>query len=129
MLFKVSDTCSTPPQILTEAEKFPLADSSRALAFDLLCAMANPSRADTRGLSALSLLTERFAFALATGMDCGAPGQRSVAAHASAFVHPWSSITAHFVLRLLFLFVSNFLPFSPNLVANRTHISPIVPRY
>ncbi|XP_061116243.1 adhesion G-protein coupled receptor V1 [Conger conger] len=78
--------------ILTEAEKFPLAASSRALTFDLLCAMANPSRADTRGLSSLSQLAERFAFALTTGTGCGAPGQRGRTILDSC---PYLSIAAH----------------------------------
>ncbi|KAJ8285558.1 hypothetical protein GJAV_G00028220 [Gymnothorax javanicus] len=63
-------------KILTEAEKTSLADRSRGLTYDLLCAMANPSRADTRGLSSLSQLAERFAFALTTGSECGSASQR-----------------------------------------------------
>ena len=40
--------------------------------------MANPSQRDTRGLSQLAELAERFAFSLLTGGQCGEPGQRSV---------------------------------------------------
>ncbi|KAJ8414918.1 hypothetical protein AAFF_G00024410 [Aldrovandia affinis] len=63
-------------KIMADAEKNPLEESSRGLTYDLLCAMANPSREDTRGLSQLSQLAERFAFSLVTGTECGAPGQR-----------------------------------------------------
>ncbi|XP_035235780.1 adhesion G-protein coupled receptor V1 isoform X2 [Anguilla anguilla] len=79
-------------KILTEAEDIPLEDSSRGLTYDLLCAMANPSRTDTRGLSSLSQLAERFAFALATGTDCGTLGQRGRTILDSC---PYLSIAAH----------------------------------
>ena len=65
-------------QVLAEAEGNPLQESSRGLTYDLLCAMANPSQRDTRGLSQLSELAERFAFSLLTGSQCGEPGKRSV---------------------------------------------------
>ncbi|XP_030633613.1 adhesion G-protein coupled receptor V1 [Chanos chanos] len=63
-------------KILSEAEQTPLMDSSRGLTYDLLCAMANPSRSDTRGLSQLAEVTERFAFSLLTDSECGKEGQR-----------------------------------------------------
>ncbi|KAJ8380590.1 hypothetical protein SKAU_G00013680 [Synaphobranchus kaupii] len=78
--------------ILTEAEKTPLKDSSRGLTYDLLCAMAKPSREDTRGLSPLSQLAERFAFSLATGTECGAVGQRGRTILDSC---PYLSMEAH----------------------------------
>ncbi|XP_071260291.1 adhesion G-protein coupled receptor V1-like isoform X2 [Salvelinus alpinus] len=63
-------------KVLTEAERTPIADSSRGLTYDLLCAMANPSRVDTGGLSQLAEVAERFAFSLLTHSQCGAQAQR-----------------------------------------------------
>ncbi|XP_019908355.3 adhesion G-protein coupled receptor V1 isoform X2 [Esox lucius] len=63
-------------KVLREAEQTPLANSSRGLTYDLLCALANPSRADMRGLSQLAEVAERFAFSLLTDVQCGAQGQR-----------------------------------------------------
>lgn len=57
-------------QVLEEAERTPLQESSRNLTYDLLCALANPSRLDTRGLSHLAEVAERFAFSLLTGSQC-----------------------------------------------------------
>lgn len=63
-------------QILKDAEQTPLKDSSRGLTYDLLCAMAKPSRTDTRGLSQLAEVAERFAFTLVTDTECGAEGKK-----------------------------------------------------
>ncbi|KAJ8006188.1 hypothetical protein DPEC_G00125640 [Dallia pectoralis] len=63
-------------KVLKEAEQAPLANSSRGLTYDLLCAMANPSRADLQGLSLLAEVAERFAFSLLTDVQCGEQGQR-----------------------------------------------------
>ncbi|XP_058231364.1 adhesion G-protein coupled receptor V1 isoform X3 [Hemibagrus wyckioides] len=63
-------------KILSEAEQTPLKDSSRALAYDLLCALAKPSRTDTRGLSYLATVAERFAFSLVSDTPCSTDGQR-----------------------------------------------------
>ncbi|XP_037634420.1 adhesion G-protein coupled receptor V1 isoform X2 [Sebastes umbrosus] len=57
-------------KVLTEAERTPLHGSSRNLTYDLLCALANPSRDDTRGLSHLAEVAERFAFSLLTQSQC-----------------------------------------------------------
>ncbi|XP_075324846.1 adhesion G-protein coupled receptor V1 [Odontesthes bonariensis] len=57
-------------KVLTEAEKAPLQGSSRNLTYDLLCALANPTRVDTRGLSHLAEVAERFAFSLLTHSQC-----------------------------------------------------------
>ena len=57
-------------QVLTEAEKAPLQGSSRNLTYDLLCALANPTRVDTRGLNHLAEVAERFAFSLLTHSQC-----------------------------------------------------------
>ncbi|CAJ1068549.1 adhesion G-protein coupled receptor V1 [Xyrichtys novacula] len=57
-------------KVLAEAERTPLQHSSRNLTYDLLCALANPGRVDTRGLSYLAEVAERFAFSLLTGSQC-----------------------------------------------------------
>ncbi|XP_070820196.1 adhesion G-protein coupled receptor V1 isoform X2 [Chaetodon trifascialis] len=57
-------------KVLAEAERAPLQESSRNLTYDLLCALANPSRADTRGLSHLAEVAERFAFSLLAHSQC-----------------------------------------------------------
>uniref|UniRef100_A0A3Q3W600 Adhesion G-protein coupled receptor V1 n=1 Tax=Mola mola TaxID=94237 RepID=A0A3Q3W600_MOLML len=57
-------------KVLAEAESSPLQESSRNLTYDLLCALANPSRLDTRGLSFLAEVAERFAFSLLTHSEC-----------------------------------------------------------
>ena len=71
-------TLTSLRQVVAEGERTSLAESSRRLTYDLLCAMANPARADTRGLSHLAQVAERFAFSLVTQAECGAQGQRSV---------------------------------------------------
>lgn len=68
-----------PPQILSLAEEIPLEDTSRSMIYDLLCSLANPSRIDTRGLSYLADIAERFAFSLLTDVACDSSAQRSVA--------------------------------------------------
>lgn len=66
--------CLTIPlslhQVLAEAERTPLQESSRNLTYGLLCALANPRRVDTRGLSHLAEVAERFAFSLLTRSEC-----------------------------------------------------------
>ncbi|TNN48879.1 G-protein coupled receptor 98 [Liparis tanakae] len=57
-------------KVLAEAERAPLQESSRNLTYNLLCALANPSRVDTRGLSHLAEVAERFAFSLLTQRQC-----------------------------------------------------------
>ncbi|XP_075960449.1 adhesion G-protein coupled receptor V1 [Anarhichas minor] len=57
-------------KVLAEAERAPLQERSRNLTYDLLCALANPSRVDTRGLSHLAEVAERFAFSLLTRSQC-----------------------------------------------------------
>ncbi|XP_041793349.1 adhesion G-protein coupled receptor V1 isoform X2 [Chelmon rostratus] len=57
-------------KVLAEAERTPLQESSRNLTYDLLCALANPSRVDTRGLSHLAGVVERFAFSLLAHSQC-----------------------------------------------------------
>uniref|UniRef100_A0A3B4ZW94 Adhesion G-protein coupled receptor V1 n=1 Tax=Stegastes partitus TaxID=144197 RepID=A0A3B4ZW94_9TELE len=57
-------------KVLSEAERAPLQESSRNLTYNLLCALANPNRIDTRGLSHLAEVAERFAFSLLTRSQC-----------------------------------------------------------
>ncbi|XP_037536594.1 adhesion G-protein coupled receptor V1 [Nematolebias whitei] len=57
-------------KVLTEAEQAPLHESSRNLTLDLLCALSDPSRVDTRGLSYLAEVTERYAFSLLAHRQC-----------------------------------------------------------
>ncbi|XP_031160888.2 adhesion G-protein coupled receptor V1 isoform X2 [Sander lucioperca] len=57
-------------KVLAEAERAPLHESSRNLTYNLLCALANPSRVDTRGLTHLAEVAERFAFSLLTQSQC-----------------------------------------------------------
>ncbi|NXU35332.1 GPR98 protein, partial [Drymodes brunneopygia] len=57
-------------------EKLLLADKSRSLFYEILCALASPKREDTQGYSLLAEVTEKFAFSLLTGIKCGSPGER-----------------------------------------------------
>ncbi|KAJ0067530.1 hypothetical protein NL108_008007, partial [Boleophthalmus pectinirostris] len=61
-------------KVLTEAESVPLEKRSQNLTYDLLCALANPSRPDTRGHSYFANVTERFAFSLLTQNHCDIGG-------------------------------------------------------
>ncbi|XP_026994314.2 adhesion G-protein coupled receptor V1 isoform X1 [Tachysurus fulvidraco] len=63
-------------KILSEAEQTPLKDSSRALTYNLLCTLAKPSRTDTRGLSYLATVAERFAFSLVSDTPCSTDEKR-----------------------------------------------------
>uniref|UniRef100_A0A8B9KGD3 Adhesion G protein-coupled receptor V1 n=1 Tax=Astyanax mexicanus TaxID=7994 RepID=A0A8B9KGD3_ASTMX len=71
----VENTQEQQTAILIVAEQTPLEQSSHGLTYDLLCALAKPSRADTRGLSHLSEVAERFAFSLVTDLPCGGEGK------------------------------------------------------
>ncbi|XP_029296357.1 LOW QUALITY PROTEIN: adhesion G-protein coupled receptor V1 [Cottoperca gobio] len=57
-------------KVLVEAKRTPLQESSRNLTYSLLCALANPSRVDTRGISYLAEVAERFALSLLTQSQC-----------------------------------------------------------
>ncbi|NXA31973.1 GPR98 protein, partial [Eudromia elegans] len=63
-------------KITDVSEKQLLADKSRSLFYEILCALASPKRKDTRGYSLLAEVTEKFAFSLLTGITCGSPGER-----------------------------------------------------
>nr|Q6JAN0.1 RecName: Full=Adhesion G-protein coupled receptor V1; AltName: Full=G-protein coupled receptor 98; AltName: Full=Monogenic audiogenic seizure susceptibility protein 1 homolog; AltName: Full=Very large G-protein coupled receptor 1; Flags: Precursor [Danio rerio]AAT07468.1 very large G-protein coupled receptor-1 [Danio rerio] len=79
-------------KILSDAEQTPLKDSSRGLTYDLLCAMANPNRTDTQGVSQLSEVAERFAYSLLTDIKCGAEGKRGITILDNC---PYFTIAAH----------------------------------
>ncbi|XP_077943744.1 adhesion G-protein coupled receptor V1 [Gasterosteus aculeatus] len=57
-------------KVLAEAERAPIEESSRNLTYNLLCSLANPSRSDTRGLTYLAEVAERFAFSLLAQIQC-----------------------------------------------------------
>uniref|UniRef100_A0AAV2MS74 Staphylococcus aureus surface protein A n=1 Tax=Knipowitschia caucasica TaxID=637954 RepID=A0AAV2MS74_KNICA len=61
-------------KVLAEAEREPLEERSQNLTYSLLCALADPSRADTRGHSYFAKVTERFAFSLLTQKQCAIGG-------------------------------------------------------
>ncbi|XP_059825311.1 adhesion G-protein coupled receptor V1 [Hypanus sabinus] len=63
-------------KVIQEGEKRPLDDTSIRLLYNSLCALLDATRKDTKGLSLLVEVTERFAFSLLTGVECGSPGQR-----------------------------------------------------
>uniref|UniRef100_A0A8B9KFU6 Adhesion G protein-coupled receptor V1 n=1 Tax=Astyanax mexicanus TaxID=7994 RepID=A0A8B9KFU6_ASTMX len=71
----VENTQEQQTAVLDAVSKTPLEQSSHGLTYDLLCALAKPSRADTRGLSHLSEVAERFAFSLVTDLPCGGEGK------------------------------------------------------
>ncbi|XP_069348971.1 adhesion G-protein coupled receptor V1 [Eulemur rufifrons] len=50
---------------------------SRTLFYEILCALINPKRKDTRGFSHFTEVTENFAFSLLTDVTCGSPGEKS----------------------------------------------------
>uniref|UniRef100_A0A8C4S4U8 Adhesion G-protein coupled receptor V1 n=1 Tax=Erpetoichthys calabaricus TaxID=27687 RepID=A0A8C4S4U8_ERPCA len=63
-------------KVMLQGERISLENTSRGLTYDVLCALANPNRKDTRGLSQLSETAERFAFSLLTDVQCGSEGER-----------------------------------------------------
>lgn len=63
-------------KVISEVEKHPLTDTNRNLLYEILCALINPKRKDTRGYSFLADITEKFAFSLPIGEMCGSLGER-----------------------------------------------------
>ncbi|XP_077792347.1 adhesion G-protein coupled receptor V1 isoform X2 [Podarcis muralis] len=63
-------------KIISEGEKQALTDKNRSLLYEILCALINPKRKDTRGYSFLADVTEKFAFSLPIGVLCGSQGER-----------------------------------------------------
>ncbi|XP_059551072.1 adhesion G-protein coupled receptor V1 [Myotis daubentonii] len=64
-------------QITVEGKKQAFSIENRNLFYDILCALINPKRKDTRGFSHFSEVTEDFAFSLLTDVTCGSPGEKS----------------------------------------------------
>ncbi|XP_043565048.1 adhesion G-protein coupled receptor V1 isoform X2 [Chiloscyllium plagiosum] len=63
-------------KVIEEGEKKPVSNTNRELFYNYLCALLDPTRKDTKGLSQLAEMTERFAFSLLTDIECGSPGER-----------------------------------------------------
>ncbi|EGW05954.1 G-protein coupled receptor 98 [Cricetulus griseus] len=64
-------------KITMEGKNQALSFKSRTLLYELLCALINPKRKDTRGFSHFVEVTENFAFSLLTDVTCGSPGEKS----------------------------------------------------
>ncbi|EPQ10965.1 G-protein coupled receptor 98, partial [Myotis brandtii] len=64
-------------KITVEGKKQAFSIENRNLFYDILCALINPKRKDTRGFSHFSEVTEDFAFSLLTDVTCGSPGEKS----------------------------------------------------
>ncbi|XP_036063369.1 adhesion G-protein coupled receptor V1 [Onychomys torridus] len=64
-------------KITMEGKNQVFSIKSRTLLYELLCALINPRRSDTRGFSHFVEVTERFAFSLLTDVTCGSPGEKS----------------------------------------------------
>ncbi|XP_057687080.1 adhesion G-protein coupled receptor V1 isoform X4 [Corythoichthys intestinalis] len=77
-------------KVLMVSEKASIEQSSRNLTYDLLCALAKPSRSDTRGLSHLAEAAERFAFSIITRSPCEIGGTNlDTCAHMSISAFQW----------------------------------------
>lgn len=63
-------------QITMKGKSQAFSIKSRTLLYELLCALINPKRKDTRGFSHFAEVTEHFAFALLTDVTCGSPGEK-----------------------------------------------------
>ncbi|XP_058132092.1 adhesion G-protein coupled receptor V1 [Dasypus novemcinctus] len=64
-------------KITSEGKNQAFSIDSRNLFYEILCALINPKRKDTRGFSHFSGVTENFAYSLLTGVTCGSPGEKS----------------------------------------------------
>nr|XP_031304026.1 adhesion G-protein coupled receptor V1 [Camelus dromedarius] len=64
-------------KITIEGKKEALSIVSRNLFYEILCALVNPKRKDTRGFSHFTEVTENFAFSLLTDVTCGSPAEKS----------------------------------------------------
>ncbi|XP_008827569.1 adhesion G-protein coupled receptor V1 [Nannospalax galili] len=64
-------------KITTEGKNQAFSIESRTLLYEILCALINPKRKDTRGFSHLTEVTEHFAFSLLTDVTCGSLGEKS----------------------------------------------------
>ncbi|KAM4875921.1 adhesion G-protein coupled receptor V1 [Thomomys bottae] len=64
-------------KISVEGKNQAFSTEIRALFYNILCALVNPKRKDTRGFSHFADVTESFAFSLLTDVTCGSPGEKS----------------------------------------------------
>ncbi|XP_008059253.2 G-protein coupled receptor 98 [Carlito syrichta] len=64
-------------KITAEGRNQAFSVESRTLFYEILCALVNPKREDTRGFSHFAEVTENFAFSLLTNITCGSPGEKS----------------------------------------------------
>ncbi|XP_019589799.2 adhesion G-protein coupled receptor V1 [Rhinolophus sinicus] len=64
-------------KITVEGKTQAFSIESRNLFYEILCALINPKRKDTRGFSHFTEVTENFAFSLLTDVTCGSPGEKS----------------------------------------------------
>ncbi|XP_058384943.1 adhesion G-protein coupled receptor V1 [Diceros bicornis minor] len=64
-------------KITIEGKNQAFSIESRNLFYEILCALINPKRKDTRGFSHFIEVAENFAFSLLTDVTCGSPGEKS----------------------------------------------------
>nr|XP_021553254.1 G-protein coupled receptor 98 [Neomonachus schauinslandi] len=64
-------------KITVEGKSSAFSIENRNLFYEILCALINPKRKDTRGFSHFTEVTENFAFSLLTDVTCGSPGEKS----------------------------------------------------
>ncbi|XP_044889500.1 adhesion G-protein coupled receptor V1 isoform X1 [Felis catus] len=64
-------------KITVEGKSQAFSIENRNLFYEILCALINPKRKDTRGFSHFIEVTENFAFSLLTDVTCGSPGEKS----------------------------------------------------
>ncbi|MBZ3889709.1 G-protein coupled receptor 98, partial [Sciurus carolinensis] len=64
-------------KITVEGNNQVFSIKSRTLFYEILCALVNPKRKDTRGFSYFAEVTKDFAFSLLTDVTCGSPGEKS----------------------------------------------------
>ncbi|XP_051923302.1 adhesion G-protein coupled receptor V1 [Hippocampus zosterae] len=77
-------------KLLAVFDRASIGSSTHNLTYDLLCALANPSRTDTRGLSHLAEVAERFAFSIIPRSHCDIGGTiLDTCAHMSVSAFQW----------------------------------------
>ncbi|XP_066129903.1 adhesion G-protein coupled receptor V1 [Saccopteryx bilineata] len=64
-------------KITVEGKSQAFSIENRNLFYEILCALVNPKRKDTRGFSHFTEVTENFAFSLLTDVTCGSPDEKS----------------------------------------------------
>ncbi|KAM8777301.1 adhesion G-protein coupled receptor V1 [Rhynchonycteris naso] len=64
-------------KITVEGKSQAFSIENQNLFYEILCALINPNRKDTRGFSHFTEVTENFAFSLLTDVTCGSPDEKS----------------------------------------------------